>query len=77
MGKKKSEFFFENMSLGSWSISNTLNRKYFYFVGNVLVQIRHVFLTDYFLVLSLLKVRSVEGILELKKKEIIQIKKAS
>ena len=30
-----------------------------YFVGNVLVQVRHVFLPDYHLILSLLKPRSV------------------
>ena len=30
-----------------------------YFVGNVLVQVRHVFLPDYYLVLSLLKPRGV------------------
>ena len=34
----------------------------FYFVGNVLVQVRHVFLSDYLLILSLLKPRSVEVI---------------
>ena len=30
-----------------------------YFIGNVLVQVRHVFLLDYHLVLSLLKPRGV------------------
>ena len=39
----------------------------YYFVGNILVQVRHVFLSDYPLNLSLLKLRSVEGILEQKK----------
>ena len=38
-----------------------------YFVGNVLVQIKRVFLLDYLLVLSLLKLRSV-GIFWNKKK---------
>ena len=38
------------------------NRKYSYFVGNVLVQVRHIFLPDYYLVLSLLKLKSVGGI---------------
>ena len=38
-----------------------------YFVSNVLVQIRHVFLLNYLLVLSLLKLRSV-GIFWNKKK---------
>ena len=33
--------------------------KYSYFVGNVLVQVRHIFLLDYHLVLSLLKPRGV------------------
>ena len=30
-----------------------------YFVGNVVVQVKHVFLPDYHLVLSLLKLKSV------------------
>ena len=32
---------------------------YFYFVGNILVQVRHVFLPDYHLVLFLPKPRDV------------------
>ena len=39
----------------------------FYFVGNVLVQIRYVFSQDYPLVLYLLKPSGVRGILDLKK----------
>ena len=31
----------------------------FYFVGNVLVQVRHIFLPDYLLILSLLELRGV------------------
>ena len=46
---------------------NGLVGECFYFVGNVLVQVRHVFLPNYPLVLSLLKSRSVWGILEQKK----------
>ena len=38
-----------------------------YFVGNILVQVKHVFLLDYPLVLSLLKLRNVEVIFELTK----------
>ena len=34
-----------------------------YFVGNVIVQVRHVFLPDYPLLLSLLKYRGVEAFL--------------
>ena len=33
--------------------------KFSYFVGNVLVQVRHVFLLDYRLILSLLECRGV------------------
>ena len=39
-----------------------------YFVGNVLVQVRHVFLSDYHLILSLLKPRGV-GVFWNKKKK--------
>ena len=39
-----------------------MNRKYSYFVGNVLVQVRHIFLFDYRFVLFLLKLKSVGGI---------------
>ena len=39
-----------------------LNRKYSYFVVNVLVQVRHIFLPDYHLVLFLLKLKNVGGI---------------
>ena len=39
-----------------------MNRKYYYFVVNVLVQVRHIFLPDYHLVLFLLKLKSVGGI---------------
>ena len=35
-----------------------------YFVGNILVQVRHIFLPDYLLVLTLLKLKGVWGILE-------------
>ena len=38
-----------------------------YFVGNILVQVRHVFLLDYPLILSLLKLKGV-GILKKEKK---------
>ena len=38
------------------------NRKYSYFVGNVLVQVRYIFLPYYHLLLSLLKLKSVECI---------------
>ena len=33
--------------------------EYSYFVGNILVQVRHVFLLNYSLVLSLLKLRKI------------------
>ena len=39
-----------------------------YFVGNILVQVRHVFLLDYPLILSLLKLKGV-GILKKEKKK--------
>ena len=39
-----------------------MNRKYSYFVVNVLVQVRHIFLHDYYLVLFLFKLKSVGGI---------------
>ena len=39
-----------------------MNRKYSYFVGNVLMQVRHIFLLDYHLVLFLLRLKSVGGI---------------
>ena len=45
-----------------------------YFVGNVLVQVRHVFLPDYPLVLSLLKPRGV-GVFW-NKKDPVQIREA-
>ena len=48
----------------------------FYFVGNILVQVRHIFLPNYFLVLTLLKLKGVWGILEQKKKKSVQIEKA-
>ena len=38
-----------------------------YFVGNVLLQVRHVFLPDYFLVLSLLRHKGVGIFLNQKK----------
>ena len=37
-----------------------LNREYLYFVGNVLIGVRNVFLTGYYLVLSQLKLKSVD-----------------
>ena len=43
--------------------------EWFYFVGNILVQVRHVFLPDYPLILSLLKLRNVMSILEQKKSD--------
>ena len=46
-----------------------------YFVGNVLVQVRHIFLPDYLLIFTLLKLKGVWGILE-KKKKSVQIEKA-
>ena len=39
-----------------------MNRKYSYFIGNVLVQVKHVFFPDHHLVLSLLKLKSVGDI---------------
>ena len=42
--------------------------KYSYFVGNVLVQVRHIFLSDY-LVLFLLKPRGVRVLGNKKKKK--------
>ena len=46
------------------------------FVGNVLVQVRHVFLSDYPLVLSLFKLKGVGVFWNKKKKIPVQIGKA-
>ena len=48
-----------------WKLSGECS----YFVGNVLVQVRHIFLPVNPWVLSLLKLRSVGGILEHTKKK--------
>ena len=48
-----------------------------YFVGNVLLQVRHVFLPDYFLVLFLLKPRGIEVFWNKKKKNPVQTGEAA
>ena len=47
-----------------------------YFVSNVLAQVKHVFLSDYHLVLSLLKSRDVGIFWNQKKKNLVQIVEA-
>ena len=45
------------------------SREWSYFIGNILVQLKHVFLPDYPLLLSLLKHKSFRGIFEQKKSD--------
>ena len=45
-----------------------MNRECFYFIDNVLVQVKYVFLLDYSLVLFLFRLMSVGGIWKKKKK---------
>ena len=49
--------------------------KYSYFVGNVLVQVKYVFLSNYLLILSLLKPRGVRVFWN--KKNSVQIEETS
>ena len=48
-----------------------------YFIGNILVQVRHVFLLDYPVVLSQLKLRGVRAFWNKKKKKnLVQTREA-
>ena len=52
-------FFFLNNNKVLKNNKNGLVGECFYFVGNILVQVRHVLLPNYHLVLSLLKPREI------------------
>ena len=55
---------------------NGLVKECSYFIGNVLVQVRHIFLADYILVLPLLKLMGV-GVFWNKKKKSDQNRRSS
>ena len=54
-----------------------LVRKCSYYIGNILVEVRHIFLLDYPLILSLLEPKGVGVFWNKKKKNLVQTGEAS